>query len=233
MGNLGGLWPLWCTSSFMDTSWKKALSQEFSKSYFNELTVFVQEERFKHVVFPASGEVFNAYKLPIERVRVVILGQDPYHNAGQAHGLSFSVLPGVPPPPSLQNIFKELHTDVGVPIPKHGHLAKWVDQGVFLLNATLTVRAHSPGSHQGRGWETFTDATIKVLAKQPRSLVFVLWGKYAQSKARLIPRSHHIIESPHPSPMSASRGFFGSRPFSRANAALMTGPDAIGVDWSL
>ena len=213
----------------MHSSWKTFLYQEFKKPYFRDLAEFVREERSKQVVFPASGDVFNAYKLTLEKVRVVILGQDPYHNAGQAHGLSFSVLPGVKPPPSLQNIFKELHEDLGVPIPKHGHLATWAEQGVFLLNATLTVRAHSPGSHQGKGWETFTDATIKVLGQRSEPIVFVLWGKYARSKALLIPEHHHILESPHPSPMSAHQGFFGSRPFSKVNAAL--GCD--GIHWAL
>jgi uracil-DNA glycosylase len=213
----------------MHSSWKTFLSQEFKKPYFRDLAEFVREERSKQVVFPASGDVFNAYKLPLEKVRVVILGQDPYHNAGQAHGLSFSVLPGVKPPPSLQNIFKELHEDLGVPIPKHGHLATWAEQGVFLLNATLTVRAHSPGSHQGKGWETFTDATIKVLSQRSEPIIFVLWGKYARSKAPLIPEHHHILESPHPSPMSAHQGFFGSRPFSKINAAL----GGEGVNWAL
>jgi uracil-DNA glycosylase len=213
----------------MHSSWKAALSLEFGKGYFKDLAEFVQEERSKQVVFPASGDVFNAYKLPFEKVRVVILGQDPYHNSGQAHGLSFSVLPGVKPPPSLQNIFKELHEDLGVPIPKHGHLATWAEQGVFLLNATLTVRAHSPGSHQGKGWETFTDATINVLGQRPEPVVFVLWGKYARSKAHLIPEHHRIVESPHPSPMSAYQGFFGSRPFSKVNAVL--GGD--GINWAL
>ena len=213
----------------MHSSWKTFLYQEFKKPYFRDLAEFVREERSKQVGFPASGDVFNAYKLTLEKVRVVILGQDPYHNAGQAHGLSFSVLPGVKPPPSLQNIFKELHEDLGVPIPKHGHLATWAEQGVFLLNATLTVRAHSPGSHQGKGWETFTDATIKVLGQRSEPIVFVLWGKYARSKALLIPEHHHILESPHPSPMSAHQGFFGSRPFSKVNAAL--GCD--GIHWAL
>ena len=213
----------------MHPSWKSALSQEFEKPYFRDLIAFVQEERSKQIVFPASGDVFNAYNLPFEKVRVVILGQDPYHNAGQAHGLSFSVLPGIKAPPSLQNIFKELHEDLGVPVPKHGHLASWADQGVFLLNATLTVRAHSPGSHQGKGWEAFTDATIEALSQRPEPVVFVLWGRYARSKAPLILGHHHIIESPHPSPMSAYQGFFGSRPFSKVNEAL--GGEAI--NWAL
>ncbi len=213
----------------MHFSWKTSLSQEFEKPYFKNLVEFIREERSKQVVFPASGDVFNAYKLPLDKVRVVILGQDPYHNAGQAHGLSFSVLPGVNPPPSLQNIFKELHEDLGVPIPKHGHLATWAEQGVFLLNATLTVRAHSPGSHQGKGWETFTDVTIKVLGQRPEPIVFVLWGKYARSKASLILEHHRILESPHPSPMSAHQGFFGSRPFSKINAAL----GGEGINWAL
>jgi len=217
----------------MHASWKQQLKEEFSKPYFKELHEFVQQERRRHVVFPEAGQVFNAYvETPFDKVRVVILGQDPYHNAGQAHGLSFSVLPGVKPPPSLQNIFKELRSDLGIATPQHGYLARWAAQGVFLLNATLTVRAHEAGSHQGKGWETFTDATIRALSGRPEPVVFVLWGRYARSKKDLIYAHHTVIESAHPSPMSATSGFFGSRPFSKANAAL----ESCGfqpIEWSL
>lgn len=217
----------------MDESWKQRLGAEFQKPYFLKLAEFVREERQRHTVFPGPGDVFNAYKAtPWDKVEVVILGQDPYHGAGQAHGLSFSVLPGMKPPPSLQNIFKELHADLGVPIPKHGHLLPWAERGVFLLNATLTVRAHEAGSHQGQGWETFTDATIRLLSERGQPVVFILWGKYARDKKSLIDSRHTIIESAHPSPMSASNGFFGSKPFSKVNEALVR----IGsppIDWPL
>jgi uracil-DNA glycosylase len=217
----------------MHDSWKRELATEFVRPYFRDLTAYVREERAHHVVFPPAADVFNAYReTPYEDVKVVILGQDPYHGAGQAHGLSFSVLPGVKPPPSLQNIFKELKSDLGVEPPKTGHLLPWARQGVFLLNATLTVRAHEAGSHQGKGWETFTDATLSLLNERPIPAVFILWGRYAREKKDLIHSRHTIIESAHPSPMSAHNGFFGSKPFSRANAAL----EEYGIqpiDWSL
>lgn len=217
----------------MHDSWKQKLAAEFGKAYFEQLAEFVREERKSHVVFPAAGDVFNAYKVtPYDQANVLILGQDPYHGAGQAHGLSFSVLPGVKAPPSLQNIFKELKSDLGLPIPKQGYLAAWASQGVMLLNATLTVRAHEAGSHQGKGWETFTDETIRVLNRRATPVVFVLWGRYARDKKALIDSRHTILESAHPSPMSASNGFFGSKPFSKVNAALKE----IGsppIDWAL
>lgn len=217
----------------MDPTWKERLAGETSKPYFQALVEFVRDERKRHTVFPAPGDVFNAYKLtPFDRVRVLILGQDPYHNAGQAHGLSFSVPPGVRPPPSLVNIFKELKGDLGIPTPKHGTLTAWAEQGVFLLNATLTVRAHEPGSHQGRGWEAFTDETIRLLNQREDPLVFILWGRYARAKAPLIHSRHTIIESAHPSPMSALNGFFASKPFSRANAALVKA-GVPPIEWSL
>jgi uracil-DNA glycosylase len=216
----------------MDASWKERLSGEFENPYFTSLVSFVRSERKSHVVFPPAPDVFNAYRLPYEKVRVLILGQDPYINAGQAHGLSFSVPVGVKPPPSLVNIFKELEADLGVTSPKSGNLEPWAQQGVFLLNATLTVRAHEAGSHQGRGWEAFTDRTIKLLSEREEPTVFVLWGRYARAKKDLIDGRHTIIESAHPSPMSASQGFFGSRPFSKVNEALVRlgGPP---IDWSL
>lgn len=216
----------------MHPSWKEALAPEFKKPYFSELVDFIREERKTQVVFPPDADMFRAFETPLPAVRVVILGQDPYHNAGQAHGLSFSVPPGMKVPPSLQNIFKELRADVGVEPPKHGHLAAWALRGVFLLNATLTVRAHVAGSHQGKGWETFTDAAIRALDARPEPVVFILWGKYARDKKALISSRHYIIESSHPSPMSASNGFFGSKPFSKANKAL----ESFGIppiDWSL
>lgn len=217
----------------MHASWKDRLAAEFSKSYFKNLIEFVREERAQHVVFPAASDVFNAYDMtPFDKVKVLVLGQDPYHNAQQAHGLSFSVLTGVKPPPSLQNIFRELHEDLGVPVPKSGYLGSWAEQGVLLLNATLTVRAHEAGSHQGKGWETFTDETIRLLSDRQDPVVFVLWGRYARAKRDLISSRHTIIESAHPSPMSASNGFFGSRPFSKANETLSS-YGVSPIDWAL
>ncbi len=206
----------------MHESWKRLLADEFTKPYFKDLIAFVRTEREKHVVFPPSSQVFEAFKLtPYDEVRVVILGQDPYHNAEQAHGLSFSVPMGVRPPPSLQNIFKEATDDIGFKTPKHGCLTHWAKQGVFLLNTILTVRAHTPGSHRDKGWELFTDAVIRNLDARERPLVFVLWGAHARKKASLIDAQRHlIVESSHPSPMSARSGFFGSRPFSQVNEGL-------------
>ncbi|MCP3989714.1 MAG: uracil-DNA glycosylase [Actinomycetia bacterium] len=216
------------------TDWNPVLRAEFEKPYWSELQAFVYEERSRHQVFPAHEEVFAALKLtPFREVKVLILGQDPYHGPGQAHGLCFSVRPPVPPPPSLENIFKELQADVGVQIPDHGSLESWAAQGVLLLNATLTVRARQAGSHQKKGWETFTDEVIRAVNDKPETIVFLLWGSYARQKKKLIDLERHIIiESPHPSPLSAHRGFFGSRPFSRANEALV----AAGrepIDWAL
>lgn len=220
----------------MDASWKERLADEVQQPYFLELAEFLKRERVAHTVFPPKDQVYTAFKAtPFDKVRAVILGQDPYHNAGQAHGLSFSVLAGVRPPPSLQNIFKELASDVGFRKPRDGNLMPWAEQGVFLLNATLTVRAHEPGSHQGKGWETFTDRVIELLSRRYVTglpVVFVLWGKYARSKRHLISDANVVLESAHPSPMSASAGFFGSRPFSQVNAALRTygQPE---IDWQL
>jgi uracil-DNA glycosylase len=216
------------------TDWNPVLRAEFGKPYWSKLQAFVYEERTHHQVFPPHEEVFAALELtPYAEVKVLILGQDPYHGPGQAHGLCFSVRPPVPPPPSLENIFKELEADVGAPIPDHGSLTTWADQGVLLLNATLTVRARQAGSHQKKGWETFTDEVIKVVNTKPETIVFLLWGSYARQKKKLIDLDRHVvIESPHPSPLSAHRGFFGSRPFSRANEALV----AAGrepVDWAI
>ena len=199
-------------------SWREALASEFSAPYFSALTEFVRAEYAVGTCYPPAGEIFAAFdRCPFSEVKVVLLGQDPYHGAGQAEGLCFSVRDGVPPPPSLQNIFKELHDDLGVPVPTSGSLRRWADQGV------LTVRAGAAGSHQGRGWETFTDAAIRALSSQREHLVFLLWGAYAGRKAALIDRSRHcILTAPHPSPLSAYRGFFGSHPFSQANAYLAT-----------
>lgn len=214
--------------------WEAVLQQEFHKDYYKELYRFVKEEYQANVVFPPSEEVFSAFHLtPLEKVKVVILGQDPYHNYGQAHGLCFSVKPDVAIPPSLVNIYKELQSDLGCPVPKHGCLVKWAEQGVLLLNTVLTVRAHQAFSHQGHGWEQFTDAVIRAVNGQDRPIVFILWGKPAQAKKAMLGNPKHLIlEAPHPSPYSAGRGFFGSRPFSKANAFL----EANGVepvDWQI
>lgn len=218
----------------METTWRPILLEETRQPYFKALRQFVAEERQRGAVFPPEHEVFAALHLtPYEKVSVFILGQDPYHDDGQAHGLCFSVRPGVPPPPSLQNIFKELHADLGCKIPNNGYLVPWAEQGVLLLNAVLTVRAHQANSHQGKGWETFTDAVIRAVNAKPDPVVFVLWGANARRKLPLIDQSRHIvIESPHPSPLSAHRGFFGSRPFSHINAALrqVGKPE---IDWQL
>lgn len=217
----------------MHPSWKERLADEVKKPYFTELAEFVRKERETHTVFPPKAQVLAAFKATsYDSANVLILGQDPYHNAGQAHGLSFSVPPGVSPPPSLLNIFRELSEDVGVK-PTHGCLAPWAEQGVFLLNSVLTVRAHEPGSHRGHGWERFTDAVIRLLNDRERPVAFVLWGKYARDKKALIDTSRHtVIESAHPSPMSASTGFFGSRPFSKVNAALRAAGQPV-IDWQV
>ncbi|HEU5148961.1 MAG TPA: uracil-DNA glycosylase [Iamia sp.] len=216
------------------TDWNPILKAELGKPYFAELRAFVDGERRRHQVFPPAEDVFAALHLtPYADVKVLILGQDPYHGPGQAHGLCFSVRPGVDVPPSLVNIYTELESDLGVPRPGHGCLDAWARQGVLLLNATLTVRARQAASHQGKGWETFTDAVIRAVNDKPERVVFILWGSSARKKKALVDTSRHVvIESPHPSPLSAHRGFFGSRPFSRANAAL----EAAGrepVDWSI
>lgn len=206
----------------IEESWKQVLSPEFEKDYFVRLTDFVREEYRTATVFPPGRLIFNAFNLcPFDKVKVVIIGQDPYHGPGQAHGLCFSVNDGVPYPPSLQNIFKEIHDDTGAPIPTTGNLTRWAEQGVLMLNATLTVRAHTAGSHQRRGWEEFTDAAIRALAEQREHLVFILWGAYAQKKGAFIDREKHLVlSSVHPSPLSAYNGFFGNHHFSRANAYL-------------
>lgn len=203
-------------------SWEKALKGEFSKDYYKKLFVKIQEEYQTRTIYPPADDIFNAFHFtPLEEVKVVILGQDPYHEPGQAHGLCFSVKPQVPIPPSLVNIYKELEDDLGCYIPNNGYLEKWARQGVLMLNTVLTVRAHQANSHKDLGWEQFTDAAIHVLAEQDRPMVFVLWGKPAQRKKEMIHNPKHLIlESPHPSPLSAYRGFFGSRPFSRANKFL-------------
>jgi uracil-DNA glycosylase len=202
--------------------WKEALSGEFSQEYFDGLTHFVKEEYQKATVYPHPKNIFRAFDLcPLDRVKVVILGQDPYHGEGQANGLCFAVNAGVQAPPSLQNIFKELESDLGYPVSHDTDLSRWAEQGVLLLNATLTVRAAQAGSHQGKGWERFTDAVIKRLNDEREHLVFILWGNYAKAKGARIDRSKHlVIESAHPSPLSAHAGFFGSKPFSKANAYL-------------
>jgi uracil-DNA glycosylase len=214
--------------------WLPVLEQETQKPYFQRLAHFVADERQKHQVFPPEDEVFTALKLtPYSSARVLLLGQDPYHDHNQAHGLAFSVRPGVTPPPSLKNIFKELHSDLGLPIPRSGSLVPWARQGVLLLNAVLTVCAHQPNSHKNRGWETFTDTVIQALSEKEERVVFLLWGGYAQKKKALIdPARHTILEAAHPSPLSASRGFFGCRHFSKTNAALSQAGLA-PIDWSL
>lgn len=206
----------------MDQSWKRRLESEFTQGYFQTLTEFVKKEYGHDQVFPHPSHIFRAFDAcPFDDVKVVILGQDPYHGMNQAMGLSFSVNEGIAFPPSLLNIFKELNHDVGKPMPTSGDLSHWAVQGVLLLNATLTVRAGLAGSHQGRGWEQFTDKAIEVLSEQRDDIVFMLWGSYAQAKGKFIDRSKHLIlESPHPSPLSAHRGFFGCGHFSKANVYL-------------
>jgi len=206
----------------IETGWKVALEQEFGRPYFKTLTDFVRQEYQTKRIYPPAKLIFNAFdRCPFNQVKVVILGQDPYHGHGQANGLCFSVSNGVPKPPSLVNIFKELKNDLGNSTPDTGNLEKWAEQGVLLLNATLTVRSGQAGSHQGRGWEQFTDQVIKVLSDQKKNLVFILWGSYAQKKGAVINSQNHlVITSPHPSPLSAHRGFFGSKPFSKANKYL-------------
>ena len=207
----------------IEESWRQHIGNEFEKQYFIDLIKFVRYEYTTTTCYPPGKLIFNAFNLcPFDKVKVVIIGQDPYHEPGQAHGLSFSVCDGVPFPPSLQNIFKEIEQDLGTPIPMTGNLTRWAEQGVLLLNATLTVRAHQAASHQRRGWEEFTDAAIKALNADRDNLVFILWGGYARSKAPLIDSSRHLIlQSVHPSPLSANRGgWFGNHHFSRANAYL-------------
>jgi uracil-DNA glycosylase len=204
-------------------SWRAALAGEFTRSYFLQLREFLKEERLKHEVYPPEVDVFNAFRhAPFERVKVLLLGQDPYHDAGQAHGLCFSVRPGVRTPPSLANMLKELKADLGCKIPNNGDLVPWADQGVMLLNAVLTVRAHEANSHKNLGWETFTDAVIRALNDRDDPVVFVFWGAYAQKKGKLVDQGRHpVLTAAHPSPLSATK-FFGSRPFSKINQELET-----------
>lgn len=220
--------------SAINNDWLDALKGEFKKPYYKELFNKVNEEYRTRLIFPPADDIFNAFHLtPLSKVKVVILGQDPYHNNGQAHGLCFSVKKGVEVPPSLVNIYKELHDDLGCTIPNHGCLTKWAEQGVLMLNTVLTVRAHQANSHRGIGWEEFTDAAIRVLAAQDRPMVFILWGKPAQSKKSMLdPDKHLILEAPHPSPLSAYRGFFGSKPFSKTNAYL-TAHGLDPIDWQI
>jgi len=208
----------------IEDSWKEVLHDEFEKPYFIQLTEFVKSEYQQHKIFPPGKEIFNSFDLcPFKNVKVVIIGQDPYHGPGQAHGLCFSVKDGVDFPPSLRNIFKEINGDIGTPIPRSGELTRWAEQGVLLLNATLTVRAHTAGSHQKKGWETFTDEVIRKVSAQKEHVVFLLWGAYAQQKGEMIDKNRHfVLESVHPSPLSASRGFFGNHHFSRTNQFLQS-----------
>ena len=207
----------------IDNSWKDKLQDEFEKSYFKTLTNFIRNEYKTQKIFPPANLIFNAFdKCPFDEVKVVIIGQDPYHNIGQANGLSFSVNEGIKIPPSLLNIYKEIESDLGKTISKSGNLEHWSKQGVLLLNATLTVRAHTPASHQGKGWEQFTDTVIDTLSKECAGLVFLLWGNYAQQKGKNIDANKHLVlKSPHPSPLSAHRGFFGNKHFSTANDYLI------------
>ena len=212
----------------IEESWNEVLAEEFEKPYFQELTTFIRNEYQSKKIFPPGSQIFNAFDhSPFDKTKVVILGQDPYHGPGQAHGLCFSVNENIKPPPSLINIFKEQHADLGKPFPSHGNLEGWSQQGVLLLNATLTVEAHQPGSHQGKGWEQFTDAVINQLSTNKEHIVFMLWGAYAQKKGEVIDASKHLVlKSPHPSPFSANRGFFGNKHFSKCNNYL----EKIGIE---
>ena len=207
----------------IEQSWKERLADEFQKPYFKQLTEFIREEYRRSTIYPRGNHIFNAFEhCPFDRVKVVLLGQDPYHEPGQAHGLCFSVQEGIPFPPSLINIFKEIESDLGKPMPKSGDLTRWADQGVLLLNATLTVRAHAAGSHQNKGWETFTDAVIDRLNSKRNHIVYLLWGSYAQRKGSFINAARNLVlKSAHPSPLSAYRGFFGNRHFSQTNDYLI------------
>ncbi len=219
---------------FIEESWKQVLKKEFAAPYFRDLKQFLVEERARYTIYPPGKQIFSAFdNTPFHEVKVVILGQDPYHGPGQAHGLCFSVSKGVNPPPSLKNIFRELRDDLGIPEPAHGNLGSWTRQGVLLLNATLTVRARQPGSHQNRGWEKFTDAAIAALSEKRSGLIFLLWGSYAQAKEGMIDTGkHHVLKAPHPSPFSAARGFFGCRHFSVTNKLLRKqGKEAI--NWAI
>lgn len=216
----------------IDPSWHQALSQQWEQPYFAQLTAYVRSAYQSGIVYPPANKLFAAFDAtPFQQVKVVILGQDPYHEPGQANGLAFSVNDGVPFPPSLLNIFKEIQADLGKPIPASGDLSRWARQGVLLLNSTLSVQAHRAGSHQGHGWEEFTDAAIAALSNQREHLVFILWGAYAQRKGAKIDRQRHLVlQSPHPSPLSAYRGFFGNKHFSQANAYLQA-HGSLPIDW--
>lgn len=219
----------------LEPGWLNVLRDEFDKPYMRSLRDFLRAEKDRRkVIYPTSQNWFSAFNAtPFDRVKVVILGQDPYHGPGQAHGLCFSVLPGVPTPPSLMNIFRELEADLGIPPASHGCLSHWAEQGVLLLNATLTVERHRAGSHQGKGWETFTDLAVRALQEQREGLVFMLWGSYAQRKGQIVDASRHqVLKAPHPSPLSAHRGFLGCRHFSRCNEWLQQ-RDLTPVDWQL
>lgn len=218
----------------LSDEWQNALAPEFSKPYYKDLFEFVKDEYSKAVIYPPADDIFNAMHLtPLSKVKVMILGQDPYHGEHQAHGLSFSVLPKTDIPPSLQNIYQELHDDLGCDIPNNGYLKKWAEQGVLLLNTVLTVRAHQPNSHQGHGWEKFTDAIIQAVNAQDRPIVYMLWGKPAQSKIPMLKNPKHLIlKAPHPSPLSAYRGFFGCKHFSQANTFLKENGQE-PIDWQI
>lgn len=220
--------------SQITNDWLDAISDEFKKPYYKELYNFVKEEYSKTVVYPPADDIFNAFHFtPLSEVKVLILGQDPYHNVNQAHGLSFSVKPGEDIPPSLQNIYQELHDDLNCYIPNNGYLEKWAKEGVLLLNTVLTVRAHQANSHQGKGWEHFTDAVINAVNQQDRPIVYMLWGKPAQAKASMLTNPKHLIlKAPHPSPLSAYRGFFGCKHFSQANEFLEKNGIA-PIDWQI
>ena len=220
--------------SMIQNDWLAPLKPEFSKPYYAELFKFVKNEYATRQIFPPADDIFNAFHLtPLHEVKVVILGQDPYHNDGQAHGLCFSVKPDVEIPPSLVNIYQELHDDLGCYIPNNGYLTKWAKQGVLMLNTVLTVRAHQANSHRGMGWEQFTDAAIRILNEQDRPIVFILWGSPAQKKAQMLNNPKHLIlKAPHPSPLSAYRGFFGSRPFSQTNEFLVKN-GLEPIDWQI
>jgi uracil-DNA glycosylase len=222
------------TKILISNSWQQVLTEEFEKPYFQALQNFLTEERQTQTIFPAEADIFSAFELtPYEDVRVLLLGQDPYHDDNQAHGLCFSVKPGIKPPPSLANIYKELQSDLEFKIPNNGYLLPWAKQGILMLNAVLTVRAHTPNSHKNRGWETFTDAVINKVNQKTDPVIFLLWGAYAQKKLKLIDTTRHtVIQSAHPSPLSARNGFFGSKPFSKINFTL----DSFGrsaIDWQI
>lgn len=220
----------------LKNSWKEVLQEEWEQPYLKKLADFLQSERTKEAVYPPKSQVFSALEqTPFEKVQVVIVGQDPYHGPGQAHGLSFSVPQGITPPPSLKNIFRELHEDLQIKVPSHGNLEKWAKQGILLLNSVLTVRSNQPRSHHGEGWEYFTDAIIKKLVEREDPIIFVLWGRDAQLKCRLIlgnPKNHFLLEAPHPSPFSAYSGFFGCRHFSKIQEMLKKQGKAL-IDWSI